>query len=417
MIGVVGLGFVGLTTSVGLALKGHTVIGYDKNKNKLSQIKNGIVPFYEKGFDRSLSRVLGRKFYVVDQLEQLTKESEAIFLCVGTPSTLEGADLSVLYDSIQQIISLLEDYTVLVIKSTVPPGTSKNTAEMMEKYGIRVGKEIGLVNNPEFLREGMALKDFLKPGRIVIGEYDKRSGDIVENFYKPFSVPVWKTSLTTAEFVKYLSNTFISTLVSFSNEMAIFAESLGDIDVKTAFKILHQDNRWYGTPAPMTSYVWPGCGFGGYCLPKDTYAMIKKGESIGIAMELLKAVLKINRRRKEFLVDLMEKKMGGIKGKTIAVLGLSFKSGTDDVRDTPSAEIIQKLTKKGAKIIAYDPLAVNNFRKTYNFQINYAESLQDAIKSADGIFIATDWKDFEDIGSLFPERIVLDGRYLFRVKK
>lgn len=414
MIGVVGMGFVGLTTSVGLALKGHTVLGYDKDRNKVDQISRGIVPFYEDDFDKALSQVLGEKFQVVDRLEKLTRKSDVIFICVGTPSTPEGISLSSLYDSIQQIIGLLDNYTVLVIKSTVPPGVSMEIARMMEERGLFAGKQIGLVNNPEFLREGIALKDFLEPGRIVIGEYDKRGGDIVERVYESFDASIWRVSLTTAEFVKYLSNTLLSTMISFSNEMATFAEALGDgdIDVKTAYKILHQDGRWYGNPAPMISYVWPGCGFGGYCLPKDTYAMIKRGENLGLEMKLLKAVLEINSYRKKHLVDLMERRLGGIKGKTVAVLGLSFKPDTDDVRDTPSAGIIQELIERGAEVIAYDPLANGNFRESYDFRIDYTDSAEEAIKSADGVFIATAWKDFRGIGEVFPEKVIVDGRYL-----
>jgi len=411
MIGVVGLGFVGLTTSVGLALKGNTVLGYDIDERRMAQIKNGVVPFYEEGLEKALADTLGKTFYPIDSLSQLVRESKAIFICVGTPSTTEGADLSHLYSSIRQITSLLEGYTLLIIKSTVPPGTSKKVVEILEKEGLSVGEEIGLANNPEFLREGVALKDFLEPDRIVIGEYDRKSGDIVEDIYKCFDAPIWRVSLTTAEFIKYLSNTLLSTLISFSNEMATFAEIIGDIDVKTAFKILHQDRRWYGNPAPMTSYVWPGCGFGGYCLPKDTYALIKKAESLRIEMKLLKSVLEINCRRKDHLVNLMEKKLGYLKGRKIAVLGLSFKPNTDDVRDTPSAEIIQKLIEKGAKVIAYDPLAVGNFKRTYNFQIEYADSLEEAVKSADGIFIATAWKQFEDISNSLSDKVVIDGRY------
>ncbi len=413
-VGVVGLGFVGLTAAVGFALKGQNVLGYDKDNNKLRQISNGTAPFYEKDFDKSLSEALRKGFYTTDRIEELTKESDIIFICIGTPSTSEGADLSHLHDSIRKIAGVLNNYTVLVIKSTVPPGTSRELAIMMERKGIAIGKQVGLVNNPEFLREGVALKDFIEPDRIVIGEYDQKSGDVVESLYKPFNAPVWRVSLTTAEFVKYLSNTLLSTLISFSNETATFAETVGDVDVRAAFQILHKDKRWYGSPASMTSYAWPGCGFGGYCLPKDTYALIKKAEKMGVKMDLLRAVLEVNNQRKAHLVDLLQKKLGDINGKIIAVLGLAFKPDTDDVRDTPAAEIIKILLEKGARVIAYDPMAVDTFKESYDFQIEYAGSLEQSVKSADGVFVTTAWEEFADVSRLFPDKVILDGRYLLR---
>ncbi|RPI79939.1 MAG: UDP-glucose/GDP-mannose dehydrogenase family protein [Desulfobacteraceae bacterium] len=411
MIGIIGLGFVGLTTGVGLALQGHQVMGYDIDAFKLRQIQEGKIPFYEKGLPEALAKVLYKQFIPVAQWEALLKECDVLFLCVGTPSTSAGADLSAIYAVLEKIIASRRRDIVLAIKSTVPPGTSKEIIQWLREKGIKVGADIGLANNPEFLREGTALNDFMNPDRIVIGASDQKSGDRVHVLYESFRVPVWRVSLTTAEFIKYLSNTFLATLISFANEMANIGEVLGDIDVQSAFKALHQDRRWQGKPAPMTSYVWPGCGFGGYCLPKDTIAMIRKAEAIGIDPELLRSVYSVNLKRKTYLVDLLEKKLGSLEGKTVAVLGLAFKPETDDIRDTPAAGIIQELVERKAKVVAYDPLAGKNFKNAISLKIDYADSLDQAVRSADAVFIATAWEEFKKRCDCYAGKVVLDGRY------
>jgi UDPglucose 6-dehydrogenase len=414
IIGVMGLGFVGLTTGVGLALKGHTVLGYDIDHQKLLKISKGDVPFYEEGLQNALQTVLKQRFHIMDRSNNLVEESDVIFLCVGTPSTNAGADLSSVYEAILKIGELSEKPIILIIKSTVPPGTSRTISKMLAQHDLLAKKEIKLINNPEFLREGTALKDFLEPDRIVIGSDDLKSGDRVQELYRPFDAPVWRVSPTTAEFIKYLSNTLLSTLISFSNEMASLGEAMGDVDLKTAFKVLHQDRRWYGNPAAMTSYVWPGCGFGGHCLPKDTYAIIKKAEEFGVEMNVLKSVLKINAERKTYLVDFLLKKMGSLKGKTIAVLGLAFKPNTDDIRDTPAEGIIKILLEKGARVIAYDPLAIKNFSQLDCYKIEYAKSLADAIRPADAVFVVTGWQEFQNIQEQCAGKVILDGRYFLK---
>ncbi len=414
MITVIGLGFVGLTTAVGLAYKGFKVYGYENDKEKLEKIKNGKLPFYEPQIDRALIFTLENKNFVLGNgLQECIKNSELIIFCVGTPSGKDGAELSLLKRAIKSTLKYVIGYKTIVIKSTVPPGTTaKDIKKWIEEEGFKVGKSIGLANNPEFLREGKAWQDFMEPDRIVIGEFDKKSGDVVQKIYELFNAEIFRVSLTTAEFIKYLSNTLLATLISFSNEMATFAEIGGDIDISSAFKILHRDKRWYGNPAPMTSYVYPGCGFGGYCLPKDTLAIIKKAEEFGFEMKILKCVADINEDRKRWLVEKCKAVLGGnLKGKEICVLGLSFKPDTNDVREAPSKDIIEQLLREGAKLKAYDPMAMENFKK-FKLDIKYAHCLEDAVRDVDAVVIITGWEEFKKLEEVKLTAIVIDGRFI-----
>lgn len=414
MITVIGLGFVGLTTAVGLAYKGFTVYGYENDEEKLDKIKNGNLPFYEPHIDKALISALENKNFVLgNDLQEYIKNSELIIFCVGTPSGKDGAELSFLKIAIKSALKYVNGYKTLVIKSTVPPGTTAgNIKKWIEEEGFKVGESIGLANNPEFLREGKAWEDFMQPDRIVIGEYDKKSGDAVQKIYEPFNVEIFRVSLTTAEFIKYLSNTFLATLISFSNEMATFAEIGGDIDISCAFKILHRDKRWFGNPAPMTSYVYPGCGFGGYCLPKDTLAIIKKAEEFGLEMKILKCVTDINEDRKRRLVEKLKAVLGGnLKGKKISVLGLSFKPGTTDVREAPAKDIIEQFLREGVKLKAYDPMAMEDFKK-FNLDIEYANCLEDAVRDVDAVVIITGWEEFKKLKEMRLTTNVIDGRFI-----
>lgn len=415
MIAVVGLGFVGLTTALGFCEKGNQVFGYDINSEKAALISNKKLPFFEDGLQEVLEKHLGNNFKLASSIENAVKDAQVIILCVGTPSDANGkADLKYIKSAIDKILSTIDkkDKKILITKSTIPPSTTaKEIIPYIEKKGFKAGKDIFVANNPEFLREGHAWDDFINPDRIVIGTDDEYTKSVMTEIYKNFNVPIHFVSLNTGEFIKYLSNTFLATLISYSNEMSIIADHIGGIDVKSAFKIFHEDKRWYGNPANMQSYAYPGCGFGGYCLPKDTQAIVAKAEEYGYDSKILKNVLKVNSEIKPHWISKISADIN--KTDSITVLGLSFKPESDDVRQTPAYEIINLLLKSGFKnIIAYDPLANELFNKIYNLPIKYAKTIDVAVKASDTIVIATGWKEFVENKDLLKDKNVYDLRYI-----
>lgn len=282
MITIMGLGFVGLTTGLGFAKKGFTTYGFDIIPERLNSLKNHKVPFFEPHLEDILKETLGKTFLLDVPFEEAVAKSDAVFFCVGTPEKDDGsADLQYLLAAIEQVINVKTGrFQVLVTKSTVPPSTVSNEVIpfVLEKLDAAGDRKAGFASNPEFLREGYCWEDFINPDRIVIGVEDEQSRKILEKLYEPFNAPVHFVNYNTSEFIKYLSNTLLSTMISYSNEMSMIAHAIGDIDIKNAFRILHEDKRWFGSPAQMKSYVYPGCGYGGYCLPKDTSALARISE-------------------------------------------------------------------------------------------------------------------------------------------
>lgn len=415
MITVLGLGFVGLTTALGFSKKGFKVYGIDVNKERVNSIKKYEVPFYEPFLDDALREELGNNFQMDTSLEEAVNDSKVIIICVGTPGNPDGsADLTYLLDAVKNVFEASKgDFKVIVTKSTVPPSTvSKKVKPYVDELNKKYNKEIGIASNPEFLREGYAWDDFMNPDRIVIGVEDERSKKILNEIYLPFNAPVHYVSYNSAEFIKYLSNTLLSTLISYSNEMAMIAEHIGDIDVTSAFKILHQDKRWFGKPASMASYVYPGCGYGGYCLPKDTAALASIARENGFIPKILEGNLAINEEIKEHVsqkvADLVSKES------TIGILGLSFKSGSDDVRLSPSKFIIENLLGKGFKnIVAYDPMANEVFDQHYKLPITYADSLEALVDQSDELVLLTSWPEFKQNKELLMSKRLFDFRYAF----
>ncbi len=418
MVGVIGLGFVGLTTALGIAYKGLDVFGFDVDKGKINSIKNRVPPFYEPHLQDILTHTLYTKFHICNSLREVIDNSEVIIYCVGTPNTNDGSsDLQYLLRAIDDSLPIIKryfhkSYKVIVIKSTVPPTTTKYVVRnIIEQMGFKIGDNIGLANNPEFLREGYAWEDFINPDRIIIGVEDKNSCELLEKIYRPFNSPIYVISYNGAEFVKYLSNTLLATMISFSNEMSMIADYIGEIDIPLSFKVLHQDKRWFGAPAPMTSYVYPGCGFGGYCLPKDLEAIYHQALTFGYDASLLKSVSAINDKIKQFVVD----KISSIvkKEDNIGILGLSFKPNSDDVRETPAKYIIKLLLDKGfRKIFAYDPLAIDNFKNKYNLPIQYIYDLDSIVNLVDTLVILTGWDEFKYGKPKFQGKTVIDFRYI-----
>jgi len=416
LITVIGLGFVGLTTALGFSDKGYKVYGYDIDQKKKEQLTKGYIPFYEPYLDKKLNEHLNKNFVMVDDLQLAVENSEVIFLCVGTPSKTDGsADLGYILEAIKSVVAYIKkpEYKVLVIKSTIPPSaTSKSIKAYIESLGFKVGIDIGLTNNPEFLREGYAWDDFMKPDRIVIGQEDDKSGQKVEKIYQSFDAPMYRVTLNSAEFIKYLSNTLLATLISFANEQSLIARSIGDIDIKKAFQILHLDKRWFGTPSSMTSYVYPGCGFGGYCLPKDTAALVNESLKNSYSPEILMSTLKVNKGIKEFIVNDIAGKVK--ENEKIGILGLAFKPNSNDVRDTPAKAIIELLIQRGYKnLVAYDPMAMEEFKEAYSLPIEYSSNLNSLLSKVDHVVILTSWDEFTKNEEPIKKKLVFDYRYLY----
>lgn len=415
MITVLGLGFVGLTTALGFSKKGFKVYGIDVNTDRVNSIKKFEVPFYEPYLDDALKAELGKNFLIDTPLAEAVNNSKVIIICVGTPGNADGsADLTYLLEAVKNVFeSSKGDFKVIVTKSTVPPSTvTKKVKPYVDELNKKYNKAIGLASNPEFLREGYAWDDFMNPDRVVIGVEDEASKKILNEIYLPFNAPVHYVTFNSAEFIKYLSNTLLSTLISYSNEMAMIAEHIGDIDVPSAFKILHQDKRWFGQPASMASYVYPGCGYGGYCLPKDTAALASIARENGFEAKILESNLAINEEIREHVSKKVEAVVS--KESTIGILGLSFKSGSDDVRLSPSKFIIENLLEKGYKnIVAFDPMANEIFAQQYKLPISYADTLESVVEQADELVLLTSWPEFKKNKELINTKRLFDFRYAF----
>ena len=419
MITVLGLGFVGLTTALGFSKKGFKVYGIDVDQSRVNNIKNYKIPFYEPHLNEVLVEELGQNFIIDASLEEAVNDSKAIIICVGTPGNADGsANLTYLLDAVKSVFEVSKgDFKVIVTKSTVPPSTvTKKVKPFVDSLNAQYNKPIGLASNPEFLREGFAWDDFMNPDRIVIGVEDEASKEVLNEVYLPFNAPLHYVTFNSAEFIKYLSNTLLSTLISYSNEMAMIAEHIGDIDVANACKILHQDKRWFGEPASMSSYVYPGCGYGGYCLPKDTAALASIARENGFTAKILEGNLQINEEIKDFMTSKITAVVP--KDRTIGILGLAFKSGSDDVRLSPSKFIIEKLIESGyTNIVAYDPMANEIFDQQYKFPIRYADSLEAIVAEADELVLLTAWPEFKKNKPLLDTKRLFDFRYVFAEAK
>jgi len=411
-IAVVGTGYVGLSTGVGFASKGNEVFCVDIDKRKVDQINQGISPVYEPLLSEYLERVLKEgKLRATDNLHEAIRKSEIVFVSVGTPSKEDGSiDLKYIEDVSKDIGRSLTNkgYKLIVVKSTVlPETTEKIVIPLLERYsGKRAGGSFGVCVNPEFLREGKAMEDFLNPDRIVIGELDKKSGDMLERLYKNFDSKILRTDLKTAEMIKYASNAFLAMKISFSNEIGNVCKRLG-IDVYDVMKGVGMDRRI------SPHFLRAGAGYGGSCFPKDVDALIQKARDLRYEPRLLEEVQNLNKRQKTGIVDHLERKMGNLEGKNICVLGLAFKPDTDDIRGASSIEILSKLLEKGAKIRAYDPKAKENVRKLFP-NINYAGDMKEAIKGSDACLIVTEWEEFRKLEDKdfkkMKNRIIIEGR-------
>jgi UDPglucose 6-dehydrogenase len=412
MITVFGLGFVGLTTALGFAHYGFKVYGVDVDEQRMRILRAGRLPFLEKGLDGALERNLNSNFIITEDAKEAIENSEVVFYCVGTPYGKNGeADLSFLFSAIDETLRYIDKTkkVVLTIKSTIPPSTTtERIIPYIESKGVIVGKDVYVANNPEFLREGHCWEDFIEADRIVIGTESIEAQECLHKIYEPFHIPVFFVEPSTGEFIKYLSNSLLATLISYSNEMAEVAEVIGGIDIREAFKILHMDKRWNG--APMSSYVYPGCGYGGYCLPKDTNALLAVTINKGGNPEILDKVIKTNNNMPVLIAQRIQKKVD--INDNIGILGLSFKPGSNDVRDSASAKIVQELKKMGYQnIYAYDPVATQDFIEYYHIDITYLSDLDKICELSDKLIILTAWEEFGDIKIKYRDK-TLDYRYM-----
>jgi len=412
---VIGAGHVGLTTAVCLASKGHKTYCVDRNKKIVRNIKDGITPFYEEGLEELLKDVLHKNmFKTATDLKKVLNTSDIVFICVGTPIKENGTiDLSEVKKASIEVGNVLkhlqrQKWLLIVLKSTVIPGTTQNLVipTLETRSGKKAGEDFGVCVNPEFLREGQAIRDFLSPKDmgIVIGEINSTSGDILFNLYKDFSCEILRTDLTSAEMIKYARNCYLAKDISFANEIANICQKLG-IDYLKVKKGMEMDRR-------IGSFLNAGVGFGGSCLPKDVRALISKAREIGVQPRIIKATLEANNSQPYVIIHLLKRFMKSLRNKRIAILGLSFKPYTDDVRDAPSFKIIEGLLSQGASLNVYDPVAIENTRALFGNKISYFERAEKALSNSDACIIATEWPEFEDsrIYRNMSGRIILDGR-------
>jgi UDPglucose 6-dehydrogenase len=415
-ITVVGTGYVGLVTGTCLAETGNSVTCVDIDEKKVDRLKDGKVPIYEPGLEKLFERNLKEeRIFFTTNLAEGIKEAQIIFLALPTPPGEDGsADLRYVLGVAEEIGKLLTDYKVIINKSTVPVGTAEKVHEAIAR---NYKGEYDVVSNPEFLREGVAVDDFMKPDRIVIGTKSERAKKLLEQLYGPYvrqGNPIIFMDERSSELTKYAANSFLATKISFMNEVAQLCERLG-ADVDMVRKGIGSDERI------GRRFLFPGIGYGGSCFPKDVQALVHSSWEVGYDFRILDAVMDVNERQKVHLVSKIKSYFeDNLQGKHFALWGLAFKPNTDDIREAPALYIIEELVKAGATISAYDPEAMENVRNVLGEKISFSENQYDALKGADALIIATEWNefrtpDFLKIVSNMKKKIIFDGRNLFDI--
>ena len=427
-ISVVGTGYVGLVSGVCFAERGHRVICVDIDQEKVAQINAGHSPIHEEGLDALLQRNIGSGLTATTDLADAVSRSTLTIIAVGTPFDGQAIDTRYIEAASKAIGTALrdkEEFHTVVVKSTVVPGTTDTVVlPILEKAsGKRAGRDFGVSMNPEFLREGTAIGDFMKPDRIVYGGSDARTLAALDDLYGVFKdVDTIRTTNKTAEMIKYTANALLATLISYSNEIGNLCAELGDIDVVDVMRGVHLDRRLSPilnngeriVPA-ITTYLEAGCGFGGSCFPKDVNALISHGRNAGQEMNILQSAMEINRSQPLQLLKMLKKHFRSLQGLKVTVLGLAFKPGTDDMRESPSIPIVKALHQEDVEISAYDPVAIGEARKLFgDIPIRYAASLNEAVQSADAIMLVTKWDELASlpaiINSMDAPPLLIDGR-------
>ena len=413
-ISVIGTGYVGLVTGTCFSETGNTVTCVDIDKEKIAKLQQGIITIYEPGLEQLFERnIKQHRLTFTTDLEEGIKDAQIIFLALPTPPGEDGsADLKYILKVAEDLGPLLKDYTVLVDKSTVPVGT---TDKVKAKIAAGAKVEFDVVSNPEFLREGVAVEDFMKPDRVVIGSTSARARKVMENLYAPFvrqGNPIIFMDDRSAELTKYAANSFLATKITFMNEIANLCELLG-ADVDSVRKGVGTDSRI------GKRFLFPGIGYGGSCFPKDVQALAKSSSDAKYDFKILKAVMAVNDCQKTRLIPrIKEYFKGNLKGKTIAIWGLAFKPHTDDIRKAPALYNIEALLKEGAKLKVHDPEGMENVRKILGDKVEYCETPYDAAEGADAIFIATEWPEFrtpefDRLSGILKNKAIFDGRNLY----
>ena len=422
-ISIAGTGYVGLVTGVCLAEKGHQVTCIDVIEEKVQAINEGVPPIYEDGLAELLSRNIGTHLRATTDLAQAVQDTDLTMIAVGTPFDGQEIDLTYIRQVAGQIGKALRDkdgYHVVVVKSTVVPGTTQEVVQPIveQASGKRAGPDFGIGMNPEFLREGNAIADFLNPDRIVLGGIDARTLDALQALYAPFEgVDQLCTTPKTAEMIKYTANSLLATMISFSNEIANLCTALGGIDVVDVMRGVHLDKRL--TPImpdgsrvvpAFTTYLEAGCGFGGSCFPKDVKALIAHGEKAGSPMPILDAVIQTNARQPHQVIELLHKHFPSLQGVRTTVRGLAFKPGTDDMRESPAIPVIRELLASEAEVKAYDPIATHEAEKLFSGDpIEYCDSIDEAIADSEAIVLLTRWPEFESLPRRLPGGAASNG--------
>lgn len=417
-ITVIGTGYVGLVAGACFADMGNEVICIDNNLEKISQLKNGIIPIYEPGLEELVkANTIEKRLIFSDDIDSAVKNSQVCFIAVGTPQGEDGsADLKYVFDVAKSIAKAMNGYKVIVDKSTVPVGTAQKVTEIIKQ---NTNHPFDVVSNPEFLKQGNAVDDFLHPDRVVIGSDSDRATQIMQDIYAPFfrtGNRVIVMDVKSAEMTKYASNSFLATKISFMNEIANLCEKVG-ADAEMVRVGMSTDSRI------GNKFLFPGLGYGGSCFPKDVKALIKTGQENNCEMSIIASADRVNKsQRKSFVEKIVHRFGENLEGKTFAVWGLAFKPKTNDMREAPSITIINSLLEKGAKLKAFDPKAVEEAKFYFNNKITYTNNAYEALEGADGMLLLTEWNefrrpDFEKIKSLMKQPIIFDGRNQYDTKR
>jgi len=417
---VIGAGYVGLATGVMFGKLGHEVVCADIDPVRVKMVNAGKLPFHEPPLEKELRRLVKkRSMRATEDVEGSVRESVVVFICVQTPSMPSGRidirPVKVASRTIGRALKTSKDYKVVVMKSTVVPSTTDSVVRpLIERHSAkRTPEGFGLCVNPEFLQEGSALKDSLTPSRIVIGSEDRRAERVLMGLYRPVKAPRITTDLRSAEMIKYASNAFLATKITYANEIANLCVRFG-IDSEPVLRAAGLD------PRVGALFLRPGLGFGGSCLPKDVKALLDRGRAEGYSSRLLASVLAVNESQPIEGIRMLERELGDLRGRKVAVLGLSFKGGVDDIRETRAVPLITGLLARGAQIVAFDPMAMDDFIHVMP-TIDYASSAAECLSGADGCIVQSDWPEFKKLGrkefSRMRTRVVVDGRRVLDPKK
>ena len=418
-IAVVGTGYVGLVTGSCLADVGMEVTCVDVNAEKIANLKKGVLPIYEPGLEDIVERnVAAGRLHFTTVLAEAVNGAEAAFIAVGTPPGEDGsADLRYVLAVAREIGETMTDYLVVITKSTVPVGTAEKVrrelAAALQKRGAQLPYDVA--SNPEFLKEGAAIEDFMKPDRIVCGVQSERAQEVLSRLYKPFTLnghPVYFMDVPSAEMTKYAANAMLATKISFMNDIANLCEVLG-ADVNMVRKGIGSD------PRIGNRFIYPGIGYGGSCFPKDVKALVRTGAENGYALRILQAVEDVNEDQKHVMVDKVKKQFGtDLRGRHFAMWGLSFKPETNDMREAPALVICEELLEAGATVTAYDPVAIEESKHMIGDRIRYAKDAYAALAGADALLLVTEWREFRvpdwaKVGKLLRQKVVIDGRNIY----